>query len=213
MPDYGLRAYDIRSRTLQDSIEMNWDKINLSTKKPEENPTLLIKCKMSSGSDGAGTDGSVALFKRRSETLSAYGRRVSKYSRRSTAGGGVKQMGLETLCDDDIKRQKIITEPCLPLRQLRAPFRVRVLGVERELPTNAFYQIIKKKTGVRDVEVYRLSVRVGFYALGEKFPSDWMETQEEHVHKRQLLASARLGGWRRKFLCTIYAAQHGLFFN
>ena len=46
MPDYGLRAYDIRSRTLQDSIEMNWDKINLSTKKPEENPTLLIKCKM-----------------------------------------------------------------------------------------------------------------------------------------------------------------------
>ena len=187
MPDYGLRAYDIRSRTLQDSIEMNWDKINLSTKKPEENPTLLIKCKMGSGSDGAGTDGSVPLFKRRSETLSAYGRRVSKYSRRSTAGGGVKQMGLETLCDDDIKRQKIITEPCLPLRQLRAPFRVRVLGAERELPTNAFYQIIKKKTGVRDVEVYRLSVRVGFYALGEKFPSDWMETREEHVHKRQFI--------------------------
>ena len=44
MPDYGPRAYELRSRKLQDSIEMNWDKINLSTGKQEENQTLLIQC-------------------------------------------------------------------------------------------------------------------------------------------------------------------------
>ena len=108
-------------------------------------------------------------------------------------------------CDDDLRRQRIIHEPCLPLRQLRAPFRVRILGAERELPTHPFYQLLNKK-GRFARPVHRLSVRVGFFALGEKFPSDWMETSEEHVDKRQFIGFGPSRWMETKFLCIIYVA-------
>ena len=171
MPEYGRRCFGERSRKLQDSIEINWDKINLSTGKPEENPTLLIKYDTSSASTDGGKSSGVSTTRESGADAS---------SKRSSTNGMEHRY-----CDDDLTRQRIIHEPSLPLRQLRAPFRVRILGAERELPTHPFYQLLNKRGDLED-QFTGLVFASGFLHL-VKVPSDWMETSEEPVAKRQFI--------------------------